>query len=502
MEFGSILHLNLSNNKLDGNIPNFTKINSIKSLDLSHNLLKGPIPSLNLLNNLSVLDLSYNNFTFTGLKYQINKNYIKFTYSPQNKILTDTTYYRVAGQFLHLDLNIDQNIFNNVYQWYKNGVKFKLVNSNKLELNNLQVGDSGLYNVEVTNPDVPGLTLYSHDIKLVVIENRSCYPESSESCDSVKLICSLDELNGFSCINKGLTPSLCNPLCKQGGVGHNTSWWGFVGHGGLATITLTVGSCQIGQGLQFGIWEDCNCQSEIICYSIPCIPSNSTTNFDVELKPCKLYYLWIDGCNADICDFTINTSGGSQVNLNPLSAINNVQSRIIELECQDSCDYNFYVENQAGNCEIAYHWTLDGNDLKQDSNSIKLKLGTDIDYKLCVSSYVGNLISNSICDSKGPECSLVRLRKNINPFEIEQNIITPNNDGLNDAFEIDNIPSNLKLCVLDKWGAKVFCQGNYDNSWKGTNNNNSQLPDGVYMFILSRIDGSIFRKGTITIKRI
>lgn len=112
----------------------------------------------------------------------------------------------------------------------------------------------------------------------------------SEECNQVNVLCSLDELNGYACNNTSTVPSHCGPLCSQGGIGENTSWWGFVTEGGNVTMTLTIGSCNTGQGLQFGIWGDCLCEEEIVCRSNPCSIPNSVNTVSANLQPCKTYY--------------------------------------------------------------------------------------------------------------------------------------------------------------------------------------------------------------------
>ncbi|MGB3227112.1 MAG: YCF48-related protein [Saprospiraceae bacterium] len=500
--FNSIRYLDLDNNLIFGQSPDFQKMINLNTLYYRHNILLGPMPSLNYLPKLKSVGIRENKFTFTGLKHHINKNYLYFDYFPQDTIFKDTTYRVNVGQSLLIDLSIDQNIFNNDYRWFKNSSFYQKLNSNRLIFNSIQFSDSGTYRVEVTNPDVPGLTLYSFNIKIIVTNNFLCTPAQSETCDNSNVFCSLNELNGYSCQNNSLNYSHCSPLCSQGGAAHNTNWWGFVSQGGNCTISITTGSCITSQGIQYGIWGDCNCGEEIACNSIPCAPPFSITKINVNLLPCKTYYFWIDGCSGDICDFTINTSGGNQVNLLQLSSINDEMDKVIDLICLDSCNYSFYIPEQPNQCKPFYSWTLDGRELNIDSSSINIKLFKDQDYELCVTAIIGNIKSGSICDSQGPVCSKIRIRNAIDRFDILQSIITPNNDGLNDKFEVDNIPSNIKLCIINKWGAKVFCQNNYDNSWSGEDNNHESLPDGVYLFILNKVDGSIFRKGHLTIKRL
>ena len=82
--------------------------------------------------------------------------------------------------------------------------------------------------------------------------------------------------------------------------------------------------------------------------------------------------------------------------------------------------------------------------------------------------------------------------------------ITPNNDGLNDRWVIHNIDRypNAVIRVFNRWGAQVFqADGNYQNDWDATYNNNTKiLPEGPYYYrIDSDGDGIIDRDGWIYI---
>lgn len=237
-----------------------------------------------------------------------------------------------------------------------------------------------------------------------------CTPPMSEFCEESNILCSLDELNGYTCNNPSTIPSPCGPLCSQGGVGHNTSWWGFVTNGGNITITMDIGGCPSSQGLQFGIWGDCICKEEISCRSIPCIPPNSSATVNVNLTACKTYYLWVDGCSGDVCDFTLHTSGGGPPQLTPLDPINNVPSRIIRPVCVGACNYRFFVNPQPGGCEPTYVWTLDGDEVGGNSNDLRLDFPDQGDFIICVTAYIGNPSSGSICSQEGPVCATVQVR--------------------------------------------------------------------------------------------
>lgn len=236
-----------------------------------------------------------------------------------------------------------------------------------------------------------------------------CSPPMSETCEDANVFCSLDQLNGYACNNPSTMPTHCAPMCSQGGVGHNTSWWGFVTQGGNVTITLTIGGCTVSQGLQYGIWGDCNCGEEIACKSMPCVPPGSVEVINVNLTPCKTYYLWVDGCSGDICDFTLSTNGGGPTTLNPLGFINDEPSGVIDSICVGACNYKFFIDSSAA-CQPSYQWTLDGDEVGLNKNELYLDFPDEGDFTICVTAYIGNPKSGDICGQEGPRCALIKVR--------------------------------------------------------------------------------------------
>ena len=82
--------------------------------------------------------------------------------------------------------------------------------------------------------------------------------------------------------------------------------------------------------------------------------------------------------------------------------------------------------------------------------------------------------------------------------------ITPNGDGINDVWFIENIERypQARIYVYNRWGAQVFHQpGNYRNNWGGTFDNNTQpLPSAPYFYrIDTDNDGEIDREGWLYI---
>jgi gliding motility-associated-like protein len=61
------------------------------------------------------------------------------------------------------------------------------------------------------------------------------------------------------------------------------------------------------------------------------------------------------------------------------------------------------------------------------------------------------------------------------------NVISPNGDGINDKFVIENGKYyNLKLSIFNRWGNRIFDSNNYQNNWPATD-----IADGVYFYTLT-----------------
>ena len=238
-----------------------------------------------------------------------------------------------------------------------------------------------------------------------------CSPAMGTTCANAPFFCSLEEIDGYVCSNTSTTPSYCSPICSQGGQGENTNWLGFSSNGGNVSITLSVGSCSNSQGLEFGIIEDCKCARPIACHSNPCVAPGNSQTITTNLGKCGEYYLWIDGCNGDVCDFTINTSGGTRPKLDPIGYINNEASKIIKNVCA-GCYKVYSIQNMGDLCNVFYVWELDGQLLTQGvyEHDIEYLFPSKGTYELCVTAYIRNPRNpNDICDQLGPQCATVEV---------------------------------------------------------------------------------------------
>ena len=84
---------------------------------------------------------------------------------------------------------------------------------------------------------------------------------------------------------------------------------------------------------------------------------------------------------------------------------------------------------------------------------------------------------------------------------------SPNEDGLNDRFEILGIEQypDIELRVFNVHGSEVYRKANYDNSWDGTSasnlNTGSKLPTGTYYYVLYLGTGDTVIKGFVYLRR-
>ncbi|MBC7400599.1 MAG: gliding motility-associated C-terminal domain-containing protein, partial [Mucilaginibacter sp.] len=80
------------------------------------------------------------------------------------------------------------------------------------------------------------------------------------------------------------------------------------------------------------------------------------------------------------------------------------------------------------------------------------------------------------------------------------NTFTPNNDGINDTWNIkylDTYPTAV-VEVFNRYGAKVFSSNNYAIPWDGKFNG-AVLPFGVYYYVIDTKSGRKQMTGSLTI---
>jgi len=123
-------------------------------------------------------------------------------------------------------------------------------------------------------------------------------------------------------------------------------------------------------------------------------------------------------------------------------------------------------------------------------------------------NYIGpDQLTYELC-TNGCECSTAEVSLEIGKDAgcAVPTVITPNNDGINDALVIpcllqENAYKNTQLLIFNRWGDEVFRSGRpYLNNWGGTYNG-EDLPVGTYFYVFDLGDGSSPVRGFVVIQR-
>lgn len=83
---------------------------------------------------------------------------------------------------------------------------------------------------------------------------------------------------------------------------------------------------------------------------------------------------------------------------------------------------------------------------------------------------------------------------------IENNILTPNSDGVNDFFVVKGIENyhQNKLSIYDPAGRKIYSVSNYKNNWDGYYQG-KPLNEDTYYYVIDLGEGRPLLKGFISI---
>jgi len=85
---------------------------------------------------------------------------------------------------------------------------------------------------------------------------------------------------------------------------------------------------------------------------------------------------------------------------------------------------------------------------------------------------------------------------------IVSNLFTPNGDGINDTWYIQDIQNYTtnEVFIYNIYGNLIYTKKGYTNDWAGTYNG-SELPDGTYYYVIRFSDSDKLLKGSVDILR-
>jgi gliding motility-associated-like protein len=105
-------------------------------------------------------------------------------------------------------------------------------------------------------------------------------------------------------------------------------------------------------------------------------------------------------------------------------------------------------------------------------------------------------VTNGACDPVSDEVTI-----KVNDLRIPT-LITPNDDGNNDRFELHGIETlgRTELVIFDRRGLKVWESRSYENNWDGRDFNSNLLPEDTYFWVI-RADNGVSLSGYIVVRR-
>ncbi len=180
-----------------------------------------------------------------------------------------------------------------------------------------------------------------------------------------------------------------------------------------------------------------------------------------------------NGCGFDTID--VNLTGLE----NPIASFTYAPSSLVEDE--------EVIFSYDGFGATKFQWILDDASTLGTAQELRHKFNSAGDFYMTL--YVEN---QYLCYDTASKMLVVH--KSVT------NCITPDNDGINDKWIIDELNNypNCEVWIFDRSGAQVFYSEGYSQPWDGKFDG-QDLPTGSYYYIIDYGDGSEFRKGTITL---
>ncbi len=114
-------------------------------------------------------------------------------------------------------------------------------------------------------------------------------------------------------------------------------------------------------------------------------------------------------------------------------------------------------------------------------------------------------ITITVCDTGG-RCKTQNIEVELGALAMIYDAISPNGDGINDSFYIENLPKQTHVAIYDRWGDAIFETDEYDNDdpskrFDGKNKNGNDVVGGTYFYKIKFKDQQGTQAGVIILNR-
>lgn len=198
--------------------------------------------------------------------------------------------------------------------------------------------------------------------------------------------------------------------------------------------------------------------------------SDGSTDFNRSKLQAGAYSLTVTDDHAclDTLSFNINEPDSLSLDL-----------AVEDVSCSQKADGSIEVASKGGTAPYTYQW----NDGSSDKNRIYLAQGV---YELTVTD--ANACTKTVTARVDVVSqSLQNCEVTLDIYDV----ITPNGDGDNDVWIVEDIqeyPDN-EVEIYNRWGLLVYTARPYQNDWNGLDREGRELPPGTYYYVLKVYSG-------------
>ena len=187
--------------------------------------------------------------------------------------------------------------------------------------------------------------------------------------------------------------------------------------------------------------------------------------------------------------------------LNVVNEMNPFMSSVGTI-CKDDNSGEARILVQEGTPPFIFNWEIGGELFSQEDDVLVIDSFSSIRglfpgvYYVEVMDAMGCIIKDSIIVKDNPNSCLIIYKA-----------FSPNDDAINEFWEIENIHlyPNALISVYDRNGREVFRRRNYinseDSAFGGKDSNNQPLPSATYYYVINLENEDDVFKGTVTIVR-
>ncbi len=412
------------------------------------------------------------------------------------------TFSDICGNFISLNDTVAQIKIQND-AWVNLGADISVCPDAVKPLLNAQNAGAAVYSWSYNNTPIPGNSQTMQTINAGLYGVQVIYGAGCQAKDSMQLLFLSQPV-----VNIGNDTTVCIeallPLLNAGNAGAQYQWF-YNGsslpvnqqtyqpqQSGMYSVTVMGNCCSASDSMKIDFFPAINLQH--VSDMFLCL--GDTISFNATQQGIQQYNWYFDNnfYSSRPAIFIFNTGSYMLVVADDNSCSATDSFLVSEVTIPDaprvSCPVNYgsYLEFAWGEVPFAggYEISIDGGVSWQipSSGSNGLTHQTE----LAVKEIYVRAISAGNCRA-GNAAGSEQCNTEVS------NIVTPNNDGKNDFFFIQNIElyPNTTVIVFNRHGKQVFKSVDYNNSWMP-----NELTAGTYFYIINYSDGRA-GKGTLTV---